>query len=89
MAWAEDLPEKGVFRGQVGTVVEELTGPQGAPACLVQFSDDDGRTYAMLPLLTHQLFVLRYEPFEPQVAQSTWLVGQGGDVDKAIFSVGL
>jgi len=71
VALAEDLPEQNLYRGQVGTVVEELTNPKGVTAFLVEFSDDDGRTYAMLPLLTHQLIVIRYEPIAPQLVQST------------------
>jgi hypothetical protein len=58
------LPAQGLSRGQVGTVVEKLNDD----AFLVEFSDD-GRTYAMLPLLTAQLIVLHYEPAAPQVAR--------------------
>ena len=37
-----DLPERGLARGQVGTVVETL-----APDVFeVEFSDEEGRTYA-------------------------------------------
>ncbi len=53
VALVENLPAHGLSRGQVGTVVEELA----TDAFLVEFSDDKGRTYAMLPLLTHQLIV--------------------------------
>lgn len=60
VALVEDIPEKGLRRGQVGTVVEEL-----APdAFEVEFSDLDGHTYALLPLHTGQLMVLYYEPAE-------------------------
>ena len=52
----EDLPQQGLGRGQVGTVVERL-----APGVFeVEFSDDEGRTYAQLPLRSDQLLVLRY-----------------------------
>ena len=61
VALAEELPTQGLSRGQVGTIVEELT----SDAFLVEFSDDEGRTYAMLPLLTNQLIVLHYEPVKP------------------------
>ncbi len=71
VALAEDLPEQNLYRGQVGTVVEELTDSKGTSAFLVEFSNDDGHTYAILPLLTHQLIVLRYEPVAPQLVQST------------------
>lgn len=53
-----DLPERGLYRGQVGTVVENL-----APGVFeVEFSDDEGRTYASLALKADQLLALRYEP---------------------------
>ncbi len=58
VALVEELPEYGLRLGQVGTVVEEL-----APDVFeIEFSDLDGRTYAMLPLKRHQLMVLHYEP---------------------------
>jgi hypothetical protein len=58
VALLEDMPEGGLRRGQVGTVVEKL-----APNVFeVEFSDDNGRTYAMLALRADQLIVLRYEP---------------------------
>lgn len=58
VALTEDLPQKGLRRGQVGTVVEEL-----APDVYeVEFSDDAGRTYAMAALRADQLMVLHYEP---------------------------
>jgi Domain of unknown function (DUF4926) len=42
VALLEDVPERGLVRGQVGTVVEKL-----APGIFeVEFSDNDGRTYA-------------------------------------------
>ncbi|GIL12637.1 MAG: DUF4926 domain-containing protein [Chloroflexota bacterium] len=58
VALTEDLPERDLLRGQVGTVVEIL-----APdAYEVEFSDNNGRTYAMLALRGDQLMVLHYEP---------------------------
>jgi len=58
VALTEDLPQRGLSRGQVGTVVEEL-----APDTFeVEFSDNEGRTYAILALPADQLMVLRYEP---------------------------
>ena len=57
---AEDLPQRGLHRGQVGTVVETL-----APNVFeVEFSDDAGRTYASLALRAEQLIVLHYQPLE-------------------------
>lgn len=58
VALTEDLPERGLYRGQVGTVVEIL-----APGVFeVEFSDDEGRAYASLTLEASQLLVLRYKP---------------------------
>ena len=58
VAMTGDLPERGLYRGQVGTVVEIL-----APGVFeVEFSDDEGRTYASTSLEADQLLALRYEP---------------------------
>ena len=56
VALTTDLPEKGLVRGQVGTVVEILN----PDVCEVEFFDDDGRTYAQAALEDHQLMVLHY-----------------------------
>ena len=58
VALVEDLPDKGLVRGQVGTVVEAW-----APGVYeVEFSDAEGRTYAMVALKTQQLMRLHHEP---------------------------
>ena len=58
VALTEDFPERGLVKGQVGTVVEVL-----APDVYeVEFSDNQGRTWAMVALRAEQLLVLRYEP---------------------------
>jgi hypothetical protein len=58
VALLEDLPEQGLVRGQVGTVVESW-----APGVYeVEFSDDQGRTYAMVALKAEQLMRLHHEP---------------------------
>jgi len=58
VALLEDLPEHGLVRGQVGTVVESWT-----PGVYeVEFSDDQGRTYAMVALKAEQLMRLHHEP---------------------------
>ena len=58
VALLEDIPAKGLLRGQVGTIVETL-----APGVYeVEFSDDSGRTYASLALCSDQLMRLRHEP---------------------------
>lgn len=57
VALTEDLIDRGLRRGQVGTVVELL-----APNTFeVEFSDDEGRSYATLALQTDQLMVLHYQ----------------------------
>ena len=58
VALIEDIPDRGLLRGQVGTVVESL----GPGVFEVEFVNNDGRTYAMLPLKTNQLLVLHYQP---------------------------
>lgn len=58
VALTEDIPNRGLLRGQVGTVVESLD--QGVFE--VEFVDNDGKTYAMLPLKSNQLLVLHYQP---------------------------
>lgn len=58
VALIEDIPDRGLLRGQAGTVVEAL----GSGVFEVEFVDDDGRTYALLPLKTSQLLVLHYQP---------------------------
>jgi hypothetical protein len=58
VALTVDRPEKRLIRGQVGTVVELLSGG----AYEVEFSDDDGSTYAEAALPAEQLMVLHYRP---------------------------
>ena len=55
VALLEDLPERGLVRGQVGTAVEAL----GPGVFEVEFSDDDGRPYASLALPVEQLIEFR------------------------------
>jgi hypothetical protein len=55
-----DLSAHGLVRGHVGTVVELLDG-----ACEVEFSDDEGKTYAELALPPDQLLVLHHGPRRP------------------------
>lgn len=58
VALIEELPDRGLHRGQVGTVVETLD-PGVYEA---EFSDDDGRTFATIALRADQLLVLHYQP---------------------------
>ena len=58
VALTEDSPHHQLTRGQVGTVVEVLE-----PALFeVEFSDDQGRTYAIASLHSDQLMLLHYRP---------------------------
>ena len=57
IALIDDLPDQKLTRGQIGTVVEHLDHG-GEQALLVEFSDDQGRTYAMVDLRPDQLIVL-------------------------------
>ena len=58
VALTEDCPERGLVRGQVGTVVERL-----APGVLeVEFCDNGGKTYAQKALKESQLLLLHHQP---------------------------
>jgi hypothetical protein len=57
VALLTDNAAHGLARGQVGTVVEELK-----PGVYeVEFSDNDGQTYAQCALPAKDLLVLRHE----------------------------
>jgi len=58
VALTQELPNRELSLGQVGTVVGIL-----APDVFeVEFSDNEGHTFAELALKTEQLLVLHYEP---------------------------
>ena len=58
VALLADRPADKLARGQVGTVVEALDDT----TALVEFSDDDGQAYALLPCPVSELMVLHYLP---------------------------
>ena len=58
VALLADLPAHRLARGQVGTVVEPLDND----TVLVEFSDDEGRAYAVAPCARSDLLVLHYVP---------------------------
>jgi hypothetical protein len=58
VALTEDLPQKGLHKGQVGTIVEQLA-PQ---VYEVEFSGLDGRTYATAAVPEERLIRLIHEP---------------------------
>ena len=71
-----DLPDHNLTAGQVGTLVEEL-----APNVYeVEFSDDHGQTYAMLPLHTDQVLKLIYTPGEPTMGNTINQYGSGDNI---------
>lgn len=58
VALLEDMRDRGLVTGQVGTVVEILDDE----VFEVEFCDNDGRTYDTLALRADQLMVLHYSP---------------------------
>lgn len=58
IALTENLPGCQLNRGQVGTVVECL----GAGHFEIEFSDNQGRTYAQLAVPEDKLMVLHHQP---------------------------
>jgi hypothetical protein len=53
-----DRPDQGLVRGQVGTVLESL----GSNVFEVEFSDDQGRAYALLAIPGGELMILHHKP---------------------------
>lgn len=60
VALTEDLPDRNLNRGQVGTVVEVLD----AGVFEIEFCDNEGRTYAMLAVPESKLMVLYHQPVQ-------------------------
>ena len=58
VALLTNLPAQQLARGQVGTIVEQLDDK----TLLVEFSDDQGRAYAVAPCPRTELLVLHYVP---------------------------
>lgn len=58
IALLDDIPGANLRRGQVGTIVEHL----GPDVYEVEFSDEEGRTYATAAVEASRLLLLRYEP---------------------------
>jgi hypothetical protein len=57
VALLEDVPARGLLRGQVGTIVEVLD----TDVFEVEFSDNSGHTYASLAVRSAQFLVLHPE----------------------------
>jgi hypothetical protein len=60
VALLADVPEHALVRGQVGTIVEHLAGDMFE----VEFSNDQGRTYALVPLSTQCVMRLHHQPVQ-------------------------
>lgn len=60
IALTEDLPERGLKRGEVGTVVDAWA--EGVYE--VEFSDDTGRAYAFAAVRTSQMMKLYFRKHE-------------------------
>jgi uncharacterized protein DUF4926 len=58
VALLDERPAENLARGQVGTIVERLDDV----TALVEFSDDHGRAYAVVPCPFSELMVLHYAP---------------------------
>jgi hypothetical protein len=67
VAVSRDIPEHGLVRGQVGTIVEVFTPSDFE----VEFVDTDGQTYAMTELRSEDLFLLHYRPVAQERMMST------------------
>jgi hypothetical protein len=64
IALTENLPELGLYRGQVGTIVEVYE-----PGVFeIEFSDTQGKAYALETLKDDQLMVLYHQP----IAKPVW-----------------
>jgi hypothetical protein len=60
VALVEDLPELNLYRGNVGTIVEEYE-----PNIFeIEFSDTTGKAYAVETLNASQLMILYHHPLE-------------------------
>ncbi len=70
VALKTDLRKDGLVKGQVGTIVEELSPDE----FIVEFSDNDGKTYALKVLKSSQIIPLYFhlqgvspDPKHPQI----------------------
>ncbi|MCC3404521.1 MAG: DUF4926 domain-containing protein [Microcoleus sp. PH2017_10_PVI_O_A] len=68
VALLEDLPHQGLYRGQVGTVVDEYD----AEFVEVEFSDLHGCTYALEAFSKSQLMILHHSA----LVETQWLKSQ-------------
>jgi hypothetical protein len=66
VALTSRIPEYGLDRGQVGTVVDILADGQ---AFEVEFCDRAGRTYESVGLRPDQLMTLHFDPAVPELME--------------------
>ena len=59
VALLENIPNSGLYKGQVGTIVD-IYEPD---VFEVEFCDLKGKTYALKTLTTNELLLLHYNPF--------------------------
>ncbi len=64
VALAVDLPERNLSQGEVGTIVEVLE----PDVFEIEFSDDNGETYAELAINSDQLIILHNQGKGLQIA---------------------
>ena len=60
VALVQDLPELGLYRGNLGTIVEEYE----PNVFEVEFSDNTGRAYAIETLSADKLMILHHHSLE-------------------------
>ncbi|MGB8510689.1 MAG: DUF4926 domain-containing protein [Pyrinomonadaceae bacterium] len=69
VALLQDIPEENLQRGEVGTIVEVFADtPEQAGGVLVEFSDREGRAFAVADLRAEQLVKLRYRDAQRDAA---------------------
>jgi hypothetical protein len=64
VALLENIPNSGLYKGQVGTIVD-IYEPD---VFEVEFCDLKGKTYALKTLMANELLLLHYSPFLEQEA---------------------
>jgi Domain of unknown function (DUF4926) len=64
VALLQDLPELGLIRGQVGTIVEQYE----PDVFEVEFCDANGHAYAVETLVANMLMILHHQPKELAIA---------------------
>ncbi|GBD88539.1 hypothetical protein BMS3Abin03_02475 [bacterium BMS3Abin03] len=58
VALEKDFPNDGLLKGQVGTIVEELSSNE----FIVEFCDNEGKTYSLKVVKSNQIIPLYFYP---------------------------